>query len=83
MSQERADWRRRLREGYEELSEKTRKFNREMDCEIDHYITQIEEANNRTKESIAKSLEDTVKVVREHDDSLDRMRNRALDDMHR
>eukprot|EP00973_Karenia_brevis_P041903 5801070-Karenia_brevis.AAC.1 len=54
-----------------------------MDGEIDHYMTQIEEANNRTKESRANSLEDIVKVVREHDDSLDRVRNRALDDMHR
>eukprot|EP00973_Karenia_brevis_P087149 12083655-Karenia_brevis.AAC.1 len=83
MSQERASWRRRLREGYEELAEKTREFNRELDGEIDHYITQIEEANNKTKEAIAKSLEDIFKVVRDHDDSLDRMRNRALDDMHR
>eukprot|EP00973_Karenia_brevis_P063538 8829682-Karenia_brevis.AAC.1 len=75
MSQERADWRRRLREGYEESSQRTRDFNRDMDSQIDQYIAQIDNATNHTRGLIAGSLKHIAKFVREHDDGLDRMRN--------
>eukprot|EP00973_Karenia_brevis_P043836 6071353-Karenia_brevis.AAC.1 len=54
-----------------------------MDDGIDHYITQIEEATNTTRDAIARSLEDIVQVVKDHDDRLDRMRNRTFENMHR
>eukprot|EP00973_Karenia_brevis_P054151 7523229-Karenia_brevis.AAC.1 len=54
-----------------------------MDGAIDQYITQIDAATTQTRGIIAQSLEDIAQAVRQHDDSLDRVRNRTLEEMHR
>eukprot|EP00973_Karenia_brevis_P056504 7859409-Karenia_brevis.AAC.1 len=62
MSQERASWRRRLREGYEEYQQRTRDFNRDMDAHIEHYINQMDAATNNTRHEIVESLESIARV---------------------
>eukprot|EP00973_Karenia_brevis_P052886 7350404-Karenia_brevis.AAC.1 len=54
-----------------------------MDGAIDQYITQIHAATTQTRGFIAQSLEDVARVVRQHDDNLDRVRNLTLEEMHR
>eukprot|EP00973_Karenia_brevis_P052826 7344162-Karenia_brevis.AAC.1 len=61
MSQERANWR-RLREGYEEYSQRTRDFNRDMDASIDQYISEIDAATNHTRGLIAQPSEQIAQL---------------------
>eukprot|EP00973_Karenia_brevis_P078829 10940256-Karenia_brevis.AAC.1 len=74
MSQERAQWRRRLREGYEEFQQRVRDFNRDMDRSLEHYTNQMDASTNNTRHEVVELLESIVRVVREHDDRLDSMR---------
>eukprot|EP00973_Karenia_brevis_P062600 8703658-Karenia_brevis.AAC.1 len=83
MSQEWAEWRRHLREGYEEFQQNTRYFNRNMDRNLEHYTNQMDAATNNTRHEIIQLLESIVHVVREHDDQLDGMRSMTLENMQR
>eukprot|EP00973_Karenia_brevis_P086350 11973588-Karenia_brevis.AAC.1 len=50
---------------------------------IDQYIIQTDTATAQTRGVIAQSLEDVARIVRQHDDNLDRVRNLTLEEMHR
>eukprot|EP00973_Karenia_brevis_P067562 9399248-Karenia_brevis.AAC.1 len=70
MSVERAAWRQRLGDSYEE-------FSRDMDLTLEQYTAQMDSATNNTRHEIIDLLVNIARVVHEHDDRLDRMRSIA------
>eukprot|EP00973_Karenia_brevis_P059005 8215555-Karenia_brevis.AAC.1 len=77
MSKER-EWRRRLRGGHQEISERTNDFNRELDVEIENYRQQVEDINTTARERISQAIKIITDAAREQDEALDRARNRAM-----
>eukprot|EP00973_Karenia_brevis_P026684 3681196-Karenia_brevis.AAC.1 len=60
------------------MSERVVDFNRELDGERNNYIVQVNESNVRAKEKIRLALQTITETVREQDEQLERMRNRAI-----
>eukprot|EP00973_Karenia_brevis_P088256 12237072-Karenia_brevis.AAC.1 len=83
MSAERAAWRQRLRDSYEEFHQRVRDFNRDMDVTMQRYISDIDSSTNNTRHEIIDLLENIQRVVNQHDDMLDRTRSTAVEDLQR
>eukprot|EP00973_Karenia_brevis_P032135 4431583-Karenia_brevis.AAC.1 len=74
MSAERQAWRQRLREGYEEYSQRVRDMSRDLDVTTQRYISEMDSRTRDTRHEIIDLLESIQRILHVHDDALDRSR---------